>query len=251
MGNRHETMLQIIQSKGQISIAELKKYFPDISEMTIRRDIDQLEQEKQVLRIHGGVKSITSVLNFVEDRYAMRSIENQEQKLEIAQKAVSLIKPKMCIFLDSGSTTTTLAQVFPDVECIVYTTGLTCALELARLKNARIVMVGGWVNPNSLCTYGSYDIANLRRSNFDLCLMGVTGYTNEAGFTTGLYDEAELKRTALQRSQKRVILMDSQKIGKAFPCTFAEPEDMDVVISDKKLDEETKKIFLEKEIVLL
>ncbi len=243
MLNRHENMLKLIKLNEQMSFAELKKAFSDVSEMTIRRDIDQLEHEKKVLRVPGGVKSIESVVDFIEDRYALRSIENLEFKKEIALKAVSLIKPRMCIFLDSGSTTTAFAHLFPDIECLVYTTGLTCAIELSKLKKVKTVMLGGWVNKNSLSTYGSIETLGLNCLNFNLSFVGVTGFDEKAGFTTGISDEASIKQIASQRSKQRVVLMDSLKIGHILPCTFAEPKDVDIVISDSNIDLKTKKYF--------
>lgn len=249
--NRQESMLQLIREKGQVSIAELKIFFPDVSEMTIRRDIDQFKIKKQVLRVPGGVKSIESVIEFVEDRYAMRSLENNDLKQMIVQKAIGFIKPHMCIFLDSGSTTTLLAHMFPDVECIVCTTGITCAYELSKLKNVKTIMFGGWVNSNSLSTYGNCDMSNIFRSNFDIAFMGVTGYDDHAGFTTGMYDEGVLKRTVIGRSKSSVFLMDSSKIGRIFPSTFAEVEDVDFLISDENINVETRKKLEEKGVVLL
>lgn len=236
MVNRRECMLQLVREKGEVSMTEFKKEFPNVSEMTIRRDIEFLDQNKLIVRVHGGAKSIESVVSYTEDRYTIRSIKNADLKKNIAQKAVKLIKPHTSIFLDSGTTTTALAQVFPDIECLACTSGLTCAIELARLKNVQIIMSGGRVNTNSLSTYGNYDMENLRNMNFDIAFLGATGCTEKAEFTTGIYEEGVLKRTVISRSQCCVMLMDSHKFGKAYPCTFAEMSDVDILISDEELN---------------
>lgn len=251
MATRRDRILDLIRKEGEVNFAKLKSTFPNVSDMTLRRDLEMLDQEKLIVRVHGGARSISTVIGFAEDVYSKRSIENSEQKTLIANKAISLIQPDMSIFLDSGSTTTTLAHVIPDVNCLIYTSGVTCALELARLTAANVHLTGGQLNFNSLSTYGSYMVGQLECVNFNIVFLGATGYSPSTGFTTGLYDESELKRMVMKKAQKIVVLMDSSKVGKILPYTFAKPGDIDMVISDGNLAPETIKQLQEKEVIVL
>ena len=251
MEKRRDRMLKLIQTEGYVSFSKFKEEFPDVSEMTLRRDLEMLDQEKLIVRVHGGAKSINEVIGFSEDFYSKRSVEHSEQKALIAKKAVDFIKPDTSIFLDSGSTTTALARILPDINCLIYTSGITCVSELARLTSAQVHLTGGRLNLKSLSTYGSYTIGQLERVNFNIVFLGTTGYSPTTGFTTSFYEDSELKRVVIKKAQKIIVLMDSSKVGKILPYTFAVPEDIDILITDGGLTNETIRQLQYKEVEVL
>lgn len=149
-----------------------------------------------------------------------------------------LIRPDTAIFLDSGSTTTELARLFPDQSNLIYTTGLSCATELAGLEQPVIMLPGGRLNRYSISTYGTTAIRDLERVNFHQAFLGITGYTLQAGFTCGSIEEALLKRTAMKQAEQVIVLMDSSKVGVKRSYSICSMAEVDLVISDGHLPKE-------------
>ena len=141
MEQRRNEIVAFVNEQEQVSFSQLKEKFPTVSEMTLRTDLKILDQNQQLVRIHGGAKSLVEVVG-TEDFLKLRFVKNTEDKKIIAHKAKQLIKGNQTIFLDSGSTTTMLATEFEDKPNVIMTSGLTCAMELAKLKESRVVMLG-------------------------------------------------------------------------------------------------------------
>ena len=173
-----------------------------------------------------------------DDFFNRRAIRNIQEKQGIAQKALRLIQPDTAIFLDSGSTTTELARLFPDQSNLIYTTGLSCATELAGLEKPVIMLPGGRLNRYSISTYGTMAIQELEHVNFHQTFLGITGYTLQAGFTCGSIEEALLKRTAMKQADQVIVLMDSSKVGVKRSYSICSMADVDLVISDGHLPQD-------------
>ena len=236
MIQRREQIAGLINARGEISFTELKKAFPNVSEMTLRRDLQYLDGLRQIVRTYGGAKSVKSLI-YTEAPYQTRSSENPNAKRIIAQNAASLLKPGDIIFLDSGSTTTELAKLIPDGHFKLVTNSITCAAELARLKEAQIYVVGGQLNRSSMCLDGTTAVDLLGRINFTIAFFSVTGYGETEGFSTGELDELTLKRCVLQHSEKAVMLMDSSKTGVVSTFRFASLNEIHTIVSDGKLND--------------
>ena len=239
-------MVELIRQKGNVSFAQLKEFFPDVSEMTLRRDLEELDQTRQIVRVHGGAKSVDSVIKFSEDLYANRSIENTDRKMLIANKAIKLLHVNETIYIDSGTTTTSFSKVIPDDQFVIATSGLTCAIELSRLSSSLVYMLGGCLNCASLCVNGTQSIKMIEDTNFNIAFFGATGFTKELGFTVNVAEDYELKKAISKKAQKVVILMDSSKIGKESTYTYARLEDVDVLITDDQIDADLKKYIIDK-----
>lgn len=239
---RQQTMIDLINRKGSVSFSTLKEAFPQVSEMTLRRDLEHLDNMKQIIRIHGGAKSVDFVIG-TDDLFFKRSTRNAEAKGLIAQKAVSLLSENTSIFIDSGSTTTEFAKVFPDGRYLVFTNSISCGLELAHLTETQVYIVGGRLNAFSLNVNGSRSLTYLENISFQTAFLGVTGYIHGRGFTCGSEEDCELKRAVIRKSDKVVLLMDAQKVGITSTFTFANLEDVDVVVTDPELGERTRQEF--------
>lgn len=235
MEERRKAIIDLINEKGFVSFAELKSHFPQVSDMTLRRDLEYLDRIKQIIRIHGGAKSLDIVIG-TEDFMANRSVRNIEEKKLIASKAITLLKPGSAVFVDSGSTMTLLSQVFPDGNYKIFTSGISCALELSRLAQAQVHILGGQLNAPSLSVNGSRSLDFLENVNFSLAFFGVTGYSTTKGFTCGEEEEYKLKSTVIRKSDQVSMLMDSSKVGKVSTFTFAAMKDVNYIISDGRLD---------------
>ncbi|MCI8663302.1 MAG: DeoR/GlpR transcriptional regulator [Hungatella sp.] len=237
MEMRRNAIVELINEHGTVSFSQLKDEFPNVSEMTLRTDLRLLDEAKRIVRIHGGAKSVQVVIG-TDDYLSKRSVRNISEKQRIAEKAVGLIRPDTTIFLDSGSTATIAARLFPDQSNLIYTTGLSCATELANLSKPVVMIPGGTLNRYSQSVCGIGAVKELKRVNFSQTFLGVTSYSSGTGFTCGSNDEAILKETAIRQSDQTIVLMDSSKVGVKGTFNICGLDRVDMVISDGNLPEE-------------
>ena len=187
----------------------------------------------------------------MEDSYANRLVTHAEEKRIIAQKAVRLVEPKTSLYLDSGSTAFCLASLFPDIPCVVTTSGLTCAMELSKLQNPTLQMPGGLMNKNSYSVNGDVSVSTVGQLNFNMAFLGVTGYLSGGRFVTSVAEDYLLKRTVVANSQRVIILMDSSKVGKVGTYTIASVDDVDTIVTDGSLPSKEVSFLESKGIIVL
>lgn len=243
MQKRRQKITEIVNREGRITFAHLKESFPDISEMTLRTDLKYLDETGAIIRVHGGAKSIDTVAG-TDGYLSQRIVRNQERKLQIAQKAVALMHGKGSAFVDSGSTTTLLSRYFPDEERQIYTSGVSCATELAALTKPTVHLLGGKMNRYSLSVVGGRSLLELQSCHFDVCFLGVTSFHPEMGFCCESESDCVLKQMALKQSEFKVALIDSSKFDLYSTHCICAPDGVDAVVSDDGLTEEQKAFFV-------
>ncbi|NLP48042.1 MAG: DeoR/GlpR transcriptional regulator [Clostridiales bacterium] len=232
---RRERILSFLNENKAATIKELHSLFPEISLMTIHRDLKFLEEKGALIRVRGGAKSVGRDL---EPIFTARELENSEAKKQMAIKALELIKPGSSIFLDAGTSCLALARSLPDLEMTIFTNAPNTGLELMNLQKPSINICGGNLNRANLSLSGQNTLDMLENINIDTAFIGVGGYTDQSGFTGGKENETLVKKLLIRRSMKVVALMDSSKIGKVLPFTFAQLEDFDYIINDGRLPED-------------
>ena len=250
MENRREAICALVNERKNVTFAEIKEAFPQVSDMTIRTDLRVLDEKKRIVRIHGGAKSVETLLAN-DDLLGTRSVRNVDEKRLIAQKAVKLIRPNMTIFIDSGSTTTQMCSIIPDMPCFIMTNSISCAAELIHLTQAKVVITGGVMNRNSLSIAGFTAAKTISSVNFDIAFIGATTYRSDIGFACGSAEDNNIKQHAIGRSERNVILLDSSKIGKKSSFTTCMLEQVDCVISDDRIPEKFAKECQQKGVELL
>lgn len=236
MEARRNAIVELINERGTVSFSQLKEAFSQVSEMTLRTDLKLLDESKRIVRIHGGAKSVQVVVG-TDDYLSKRAVRNIAGKQRIAEKALSLLRPDTTIFVDSGSTTTMFARQFPDQSNLIYTTGLSCATELANLTRPTVMLPGGRLNRYSQSVYGITAVRELERVNFSQTFLGVTSYSADTGFTCGSNEEAILKQTAIRQAEQVIVLIDSSKVGTRSTFCICDLSQIDMVVSDDHLPE--------------
>lgn len=247
---RREKIRKYIQEKGAVSVKELNALFPDVSVMTIHRDLAKLEEEKLIIRTRGGAMSM-NYHGVTEGKLETRMQSNVIEKREMASKALQLIHTDSTVFLDAGTSCMSLAQMLPDIDINIFTTAPNIVVELSRLVNPTIHMCGGTLNRSNQAVSGASTLAMLENINIATAFIGVSGYTGDGGFTCGKEDEMQVKRLIMKKAARKVILMDTSKYGKIFPYKFGNLEDIDYIISDGNLPEEFIKRAQEAEVIVL
>ena len=228
---RQEKMNSLIQEHEVLTIKQLREFFPEVSLMTIHRDLDTLAGAKLITKVRGGVRSVRHGQDLT---FEVRSRENLTGKAEIAEKAARLLNGQSCVFLDSGTTCLALSRLIQNACMTVVTTGPNIALSLAHNASPDVTMCPGNLNKSNLTVSGHSTIQFLDNINIDIAFIGVSGYGNSAGFTCGKEEEMMVKRSVISRARKKVILCDETKFHRLMPFTFARLKDIDVVVLDKK-----------------
>lgn len=241
MHERLEKIREYIRINGDVKLAEICALFPEVSEMTIRRDLERLEKSGDIVRTKGGAKSISHLAGLKEAMFYKRTTENVEEKKTIAKKANSLICEGLSVFFDSGSTLMYLSSYLKDVKINIVTADPHVAIECAKNTNAEIFLTGGSLNRDNLTLSGTNTVKFLDKINIDIAFMAASGYTESAGFTCGSFNESEVKRSVVEKAKKVALLMDSSKLGRKMPFGFADFHEIDYFITDGNLPEKMKK----------
>lgn len=240
MGNdRKKKILRLLEQKGEVHLQQLKDLFPEVSVMTLRRDLISLENEGQVVRTYGGAVSTRNLaaIKGEEDAYSRRASENVEAKMKIAEKAAVYIEKGRSVYLDAGSTIMSLVRELPDENYSVVTSGANIGLELLKNSSTSVMMMGGMLNRNTLSMSGPNAVACLDTINIDLAFMSASGFSADNGFTVSNMYESEIKRKVVKTAKKVIMLLDSSKIDRVLPFTYAHLEDIDIWVCDKELPE--------------
>ena len=232
---RQEQMKEFIERNHVVTIKQLQLLFPEVSLMTIHRDLDALERNGSVVKFRGGAKSVRHAGDL---EFNVRMHANNPGKNAIAQKALSLIQPHASLFLDASTTNLALARVLPDINLNIFTTGPSIALELCRLHNPVVTVCCGTINRKNLAVSGQNTLQMLEKVNIDMAFIGVSGSSVEAGFTCGTESDMLVKRMVIDKARTSVIMCGRDKLSCLMPYTFATFSDVEYLISDEQLPAE-------------
>ncbi len=242
---------ELLDKRGKLSLKQLGEQFPGVSQMTLRRDLLQLEMDGKIIRVRGGAMSVREVEKTSGSPYTKKTTMHTDEKIIIAQKAAKLVDEGTCLFLDGGTTALYLAKELPDRHCNVFTNGIAVATELAKKKNVVVNLLGGQLVKENLTTATAFSSLYFTETNFELAVISASAFTPESGFSCGTQMEAELLRVICKKAHALYMMLDSSKIGKIKPHTFARLEDINVLITDDEFPEELKEVFKSKDIVVI
>jgi len=241
MNERQENIKRIISDNGEAKLSELEELFPDVSSMTLRRDLEKLETLGEIVRTRSGAKSIAYLTRLSEAQFSERESENIAEKNSIASSAYQYIRQESSIFLDTGTTVTGLARLLKSDKLFIITTAPNIALECAKNPDNSVFMTGGQLSSGNLSLSGVNALSFLEHINIDVAFMASSGFTFSNGFTCGSFDECQIKKRVIEKAAKVIMLMDSSKFGRGMPFTFAGLSDIDLLVSDKKVGQEDLK----------
>lgn len=249
--DRIAEIAELLDKRGKLTLEQLEDYFPNVSQMTLRRDLFQLEEEGKIIRVRGGAMSVREVQKTSGEPYTKKTTIHTDEKIVIAQKAAELIDEGASIFLDGGTTALYLAKEMPDRPCNVFTNGLAVATELAKKKNVVVNLLGGQLIKENLSTASAFSSLYFTDTNFELAIISASAFTPENGFSCKSQVEAELLRVVCKKAKFLYMMLDSSKIGKIKPYTFARAEDINVLIIDQNFPDKLKEQFKDMDIVVI
>ncbi|WP_270169465.1 DeoR/GlpR family DNA-binding transcription regulator [Paenibacillus sp. SYP-B4298] len=242
VAERYDFIVQVVNEKGSIRVSELSELC-QVTEETIRRDLDKLEQAGKLRRSHGGAVSVKD--NQAEIPYSEREITHIEEKKRIAAAAVSYIEPRDRILLDASTTAWYMASILPDIPLTVLTNSVKVTLELSSKEKIQVISTGGILAPRSLSYVGPLAERSLEMYHVDKAFISCKGVHLERGISESNEQQALIKSKMVGMAETVFLLADYSKFGiKAF-THVAHLSDVDVVISDDKLGLEEQRALQE------
>ena len=224
---RKQVILEELKQHKIVSLEKLVGLL-DTSESTVRRDLDELESENKLRRVHGGAELPHSLQE--EETIQEKSVKNLQEKKLIAQRASSLIKEKDVIFVDAGSTTAFLIKELEQKDITVVTNSIHHAVQLVD-KQIPTVIIGGGVKMTTDASIGGVALNQINQLHFDRAFIGMNG-VDEGYFTTPDMEEGAVKRAILENAKQTYVLADSSKIGQSCFAKVA-PIKRAIVITSK------------------
>ena len=244
MKERQEAIKRYIERKGDVTLSELTGEFSDWSEMTIRRDLEFLEQRRFLIRTKRGARIMPTSYEVSVGMYGEREKRNCDLKQEIAAKAAALVETDISMYLDAGSTAMMLARELPDRNLIITTSAPNIGIEIVlKKKNPTVILLGGTLQRKTISISGLNVLDQLKTLNIDTAFICASGYTDATGFSVGGQHECVLKRAVIASARRVIMMMDSSKLNSILPFTFARLSDVDTFITDSKAPESIKAAF--------
>ena len=234
---RQALILELLMQHDSILVTDLATHL-NVSSVTIRKDLTDLEREKKLYRNHGKAILIDP---YIDNRNVSEKEKLYvEEKRLIGMKAANLIAPKDSILIASGTTMHALARsIAPADELTVITASMEVSNILASEKNICIIQLGGILRHSSLSVVGKYAENILADFSCSKLFIGVDGIDLDFGITTTNMMEASLNRVMMQTAQKTIVLADSSKFGRRGFSKIADMEDIDHIITDSKFPPST------------
>ncbi|MBT0812872.1 DeoR/GlpR transcriptional regulator [Litoribacter ruber] len=237
--SRRSRILEVLDQFGEVNVSQLSQEL-DVSEVTIRNDLANLEKNKLLIRAHGGAFKVSNLALPVAEKKKI----NLDIKKRIGKKAASLIEENDAIILDSGTTTMEITNNLGGFEKLtVISNALDIINNLSKFNNLDVMMPGGYLKEFSMSLVGPMAERNLRQLHCNKLFLGVDGFKADVGVFTHHMEEAYLNQIMIDISEEVIVVADSSKftkVGLAFIGSF---DKIHKVITDSNVDEKHVKML--------
>lgn len=255
---RRERIYGLLLARKRVTVNELCQEC-GASEATIRRDLQEMEKNGLLRRVHGGAELLKTTFFDSEARELTlreKLLLNIKAKRQIGKAAAELVEDDDRIFLEAGST---VMQMIPYLwgkrDLVVVTNCLAVAEEVAKNTNIRMILAGGEYRPTSMAMAGPVAESCLQQIfsqiYVDKLFMGADGVTLEEGVTTPSLDESRVGLLLIKMVKKKILLADSTKFGRVDLCRFAPVEAFDTIVTDSGISPDLVKGLKKKGIELI
>lgn len=237
---RHRVILQELDQQGVVSVKKLKELL-DVTDMTIRRDLIDLEKQGLLTRVHGGAhKKVKNGLN--EASHTEKTMLNIEEKRTIAQKCANLIFSGDTVFIGSGTTTDFIGDYLADKSVSIVTNSLPIFEKLKDSPNCDIILIGGRYRVKTQTFVGQFANKLLKEIKVSKAFIGVNGIDGH-NVTTANEEEGNGNAIILNNAIEKYIVADNSKFDSySFYC-FYQLDDLDAVITDDHISPKVKEKY--------
>jgi DeoR/GlpR family transcriptional regulator of sugar metabolism len=238
--HRRSKIAELVRQQGAARVGELADEF-QVSEVTIRNDLDQLEKDGRLVRDRGGAIAGTSTAITSLARVDQRANLNQDEKRRIGRAAAKLVNPGDTIILDAGTTTLELARAAAGISPLtVVTNSLEVACELTMKSEAGVILLGGNINRQAGSTLGAHTEHHLGEFVAQKLFLGTQAFDLEHGLTDTTIDIAQVKRAMVRAARRVILLTDSSKWQRSGFMKVVPLKEIDTIITDTNLPAEAR-----------
>ena len=233
---RREYILNLIKKTGSIKAVDIAKTL-DISETTIRRDLNRLSKKKLIRRTHGGAMSIITVGQ--EMKFDIQKEKFIKEKKKISLAAAMLIEEDDVIFIEAGTTGLQIAiNITNKKNLTIITNSCDIATMLGKTNSDyTIILSGGILKTDTHSLIGPLADSTIKKINVDKAFIGITGIDLEKGITAADQVEAQTKKNIIDSAEKVIALCDHSKLGHISINFVVQPEEIDTLITDNEADQ--------------
>ena len=244
---RHQQILNKIKLSRKVLSSNLSIEL-NVSEDTIRRDLNEMSAKGLIKKVHGGALPIDAkTLTYHE-----RSNYNLEEKNNIAKKAVNLIKDGQVIIMSGSTTNLQLAKIIPsDINATIYTYSLPIALQLTEHPSVEIIFIGGKLHKQAQVTIGLDVVSSISQLRADLCFMGTGGINITNGMTEPNWEVSHIKKCMIEASNEIIVLCTKNKINRVKRYPVTPISKINTIVTDESPEKQIFKPFIEKGVTIL
>jgi DeoR family transcriptional regulator of aga operon len=233
---RRVKILEILADKGQVKVTDLNKLY-NVSEVTIRNDLDKLEEKGLLIRTRGGGIKAQKVR--IDYQLNKESTHHLNEKKLIGKKAVEFIKENDTILLDSGTTTLEIARNLAEMKNLtIITNALNIASQFIYNDNIKVIMIGGNLKNSTLSFIGPIAANDLKNLYCDKVFIGVNGIDSKYGISATDIDDAYLNKIMMDISKEVIVVTDSSKFLNRSFSKIASITSIDILITDSNIPSE-------------
>jgi DeoR/GlpR family transcriptional regulator of sugar metabolism len=244
---RQSYILHQVNLHNKVLCTDLSQHI-NVSDDTIRRDLQELAEAGKLIKVHGGALSPS----FHNGHYASREVYSYTQKKIIAQKAASLIEDGMFVLTGGGTTIIELARALrPSLRATFISGSIPAIYEYMNHPNIDVIVIGDKISKNSKITIGLEAISRIRQLKADICFMGINALNLQNGVSDNDWDVVQIKKAMVEASQKLVCLTIAEKINSQQPLQVCESSKIDTLITELLPDDPLFKPYKEAGIRML
>lgn len=228
---RQYKILDYLENHKFANVKELARLLK-CSEITIRRDINELSEKKHLVKIHGGAQALNEKPEKVDVSISHRTIQNTDAKQIITSLALTFIKPGQIIYLDAGSNVNLIIPFLKNLNVKVYTHGVHHISELSKNK-IDAHLIGGEMKWSTLAAIGPLCIEEISQFHYDIAFLGTNAVDINFGLSTPDDNEAAIKQQIIKSSDQSFVLCDDSKFNKKSKIRFSKLEDVTIITNKK------------------
>ncbi len=249
VAERRNKTIKLLKDNGQVSVTELSKML-NVSEVTIRKDLYYLEKQNFLIRTHGGAMKNDYLVH--DQHFEEKGKQYSAEKRRIGEVAAQMVEDGESLMLDAGSTVMQIARNLHNKKgLIVLTPAINIALELIRIPEIQIMVMGGILRNTSAAVVGSYAETMVKEHFCSKLFLAADGFDPSFGLTTTNAMEAHLNRMMIDSAQETIVVIDSSKFGRRGLSRICGIEHINVVITDSGVSDSMKTMLKDSNIKII
>ena len=245
---RKSKILDSLNKNGKVKVCDLSQIY-EVSEVTIRRDLQELEEAELIKRVHGG--AVLNDSTKFEPTFSEKIDKFYDEKESVGKLAASMILDGDTVVLDAGTTTLNISRYITAKNITVLTNSVDIAFELAKKQNVEVIVTGGTLRWETRALVGPVADNTFKSFRVDKSFIGANGVCIINGLTTPNIIEANTKREMIKIAKKIIVVCDHTNFSKVSFAKIVDLDSIDIIITDNQLDDEMLEKFKKKDVNII